>query len=140
MIATEEMLKKVIIRKGGNLSHAAKEIGITPAAVSKRLNANPELKQNIQEECKKRLEKAGAGVEKIFKRTAEGLDAYSFTILGKKKIPNWKERRESVALCHKLIGNLADVPDGPLSSGQIVVMPIVVVNGNPLQFKVGKNA
>lgn len=155
MIATPEKLKKVISKNGGNLSKAAKEIGMTPAGVSKRLTANPELKKSIQDQCRKNLARAGASVSKIFKRTAEGLDATKSIPGMKIKLgdgedagisahlstePDYKERREAAKLCHQLIGNLIDPKDGESTGPQFVVnMPIVVIDGKPLGFKVGNN-
>lgn len=139
MVATEEKLIKVAAKHGGNCTKTAKEIGITHQAVSKRLNENPHLKEKIQSIKDAALKKSGLSLVKAFKRTAEALDAKQYSFGKKTQSPDHDIRLKA----SKLTAEFYDVlnkPDQQLSSGQIVVMPVVVVNGNPLSFKVGKNA
>lgn len=133
MVATEEKLVKVLVKNKGVKVRAAKELGITPEAITKRLRENPELKQTIQDICRRNLEKAGASMEKIFKVTAEGLDAVKQKPAMKVDLGDngsvlenavvyevdYKERREAAKLCHLLIGNLQEDKQGPTSTGPI---------------------
>ncbi len=149
MVATEEKLKQVVIRSDGNMSKAARKLGVTPQAVAKRLSENPKLKASIQEICKKGLAKAGADLDKIFLRTAEGLDAVKEKPAMKIKLGegedagisnavvyevDFKERRESAKLCHLLVGNLQDKDKDGITNRPVVIMPVIQINGVDLDF------
>lgn len=90
---------KALVENDLNQTKAAQQLGITQQTLHKKL-IQPEAQLALAEINRKALAKAGATMEKIYQRAAEGLDA-----TGKTKLkPDFKERRESVKLLGEMTG------------------------------------
>lgn len=131
----DSKLLKAIIKNGGNLTHAAHDLGIKQPSVSKRLIEHPELKITIQEKINQCLEEAGITTKRVYGQLSDQLSAKSID-----KTPDWLAQDKARKDALRLMGHLNDIPDGQLSSGTVVVMPVIKIDGNPLDFKIGKYA
>lgn len=77
MVVSQAKLLKVILKNDGNHTKAAKEIGISQAAVSKRLIKNPNIVKTLLSIREQALKQAGLKLSKAYQRVDEALDAKS---------------------------------------------------------------
>lgn len=138
MVATEEKLLEVMAKEPSQ-GKAAKKLGISQPAISKRLKENPHLKEKIQDIRLQAIKKSGLSLVKAFKRVNEALDAKQTLFGGKKsKLPDHDIRLKAAKQTAEI--HHVTKEQGESDAGRpIVVMPVVVVNGQAVQFKVGQN-
>lgn len=138
MVATDEKLIEVVT-KSASQRQASKKLGLTPAAVSKRLKENPHLKEKIQDIRLQAIKKSGLSLVKAFKRVNEALDAKQYTTFGKKTASPDHDIRLKAAKQTAEIHHVTKEQGESEVGRPIVVMPVVVINGQALTFKVGQN-
>lgn len=72
MVIETKKLLKVVIKHDGNKSRAAKELGLTQQAVSKRVNKNPHIQKAILNVREEALKKAGLSRTFVYRGIKEG--------------------------------------------------------------------
>lgn len=75
MVVSQAKLLKVTIKHDGNHTKAAKELGVSRPAVTKRINSNPHIKQAILNVREEALKKAGLSRAFVYKGIKEGCKA-----------------------------------------------------------------
>lgn len=133
--ATDQQVIEAITKHKGSLTKSAKSLGMNKSSLHNRLK-KPEIQMSLQAINMMGLAKAGASLQKMYKRAAEGLDATrSIGFVKPKYVPDFKERRESVELCFRLIGRIEDKQNNN-TPGPVTIIPVITINGKPLEYKI----
>lgn len=119
-------LKAATILTNGSPTKMAKMLGISQPTASYHLKKS-ELGNLVSDARKEALKKAGIERINVYKKIKRNLDA---------KIPQLQTHAIDRSL--ELLGD-KDIPKGEGSTNVVVNMPVVVIDGNPLKFKVGNN-
>lgn len=136
MVVSEKELLKAVV-KHPSQTKAAKALGITQQSVNDRIKRNPHLKEKIQDIRQEAIKKSGLSLVKAFKRVNEALDANQYAFGKKSKAPDHDIRLKAAKQTAEI--HHVTKESEPDAGRPIVVMPVVVVNGQPLTFKVGQN-
>lgn len=93
MVVTQDQLKKALIKVDGNVSKAAKILGIHKQSVHERLRNNPSIKKAILNVREEALKKAGLSREFVYRGIKEGCQSKIVVIQdGKAKQTNVADR------------------------------------------------
>ncbi len=127
---TKKSLAQAAVESNGSPTKMAKMLGIAVPTAHKHLK-KPTLQKIILETREEALKKSGLKLTKAYKCIDDALDAK----IGKKADHDirLKASKQTHDIYHP------KEAEGAMSNGQVIVMPVVVVNGNPLSFKVGSN-
>lgn len=131
----------------GDVQAAAVKADASPTKMAKILHIKkstahqylqkPEIKKLVLDAREKALKASGLSLTKAFKRVDEALDAKQ-TFFGKTiQAADHDIRLKAAKLTAELHHVVKD--EGGGAHGPIVVMPVVVIEGKPLMFKVGNN-
>lgn len=148
---------KSAVKHDGSLKLMAKELGVAKQTVYYHLQ-KPEIKEAVNRLKDIAMEKAGITRAKVYQKVCEGLDAtkvISSNVIAQDgegmkdansmtkdfiEVPDFKERRESAKICLQLFGDLNNDADEGASGKTFINMPVIVLDGKPLNFMVGKHA
>jgi hypothetical protein len=128
------------IKNDGRVSAVSKELGVSYMAAKKNL-AKPDIQFAITKAQQAALKKAEISRTRVYKRAAEGLDAVKYVGMDGREVVDFKERRESARFCCELMGDLPRAIKGNNDGegGTVVIMPTVLIDGKPLDVKIGDN-
>lgn len=132
MAVAKKKLSQAVIKAQGNMTEAAKELGISRQAVAKRLTNNPDLKRSIQEQIEASLKKAGITSARVYKQLSSQLEAKT-----PQNDPDWNAQDKARKDCLELMGHLDRPKEGSEAGQPIVVMPLIMVDNVPLKFNIG---
>lgn len=142
MVVTEKQLTKVVLKHDGNMSKAAKAMGVTKQAIANRLRKNPKIKQKLLNAREQALKQAGITRVKVYKTVAQGLKAERTVSVfnddhdgkGSPYVQvteiDYRERRESAKLCLQLFRDLETEQN---DSGNNIIQLILQVMAKPPQ-------
>lgn len=129
-------LKAAAVLSNGSPTKMGKMLGIDPSTAHYHLQKK-ELSDITSSARAEAIKKAKLSLVKAYKRVDEALDAKQ-TGFGKTfKTPDHDIRLKAAKQTHEIYHpKEADVAE---SGRAVVIMPVIVVDGNPLKFKVGNN-
>lgn len=134
---TRGKLLKVAIAKDGKVPEIARALDVTPQAIQGHLQRHPEVTQAVENAREVAIRESRLSLTKAFTRVGEALDATQQGWGKETDIPDHDTRLKAAKLTAEFHNVVKDAQ--PMGGGQILVMPVIVVDGNPLKFKVGNN-
>lgn len=155
-LVSKKNLYKYAIKNDGKPSAIAKDLGVATQTIQHHLERNPDVLRRVESEREKAIRESGLNRLEVYQTARAGLTAnkvISANVIandgeGMKDansmtkdfidVPDMRERRESAKLCLQIFGDIKEGAEG-VNSGPMVIMPVIVVNGDPMKFLVGKN-
>lgn len=135
MVVSHKQLTKAVLKADGNLSKAAKMLGIKKQSVAGRIKRKPALKQAILNVREEALKRAGLTRSMVYSTIKAGLKSNVVVINdGKAKtsnVPDRHERREHAKLALQLFKDLD--PDKEQSKDNIAAVIFNIVHNGKRQ-------
>lgn len=135
---TKETLQAAAVKSDGSPTKMAKILGVSKPTAHQHLQ-KPDIKKLVLDEREKALKKAGLTRVRAYKRVKEALDANTLSFGVPTKNADHDIRLKAAKLTAELHGDLKTAQSGEGGANIIVNMPVVVIEGKPLAFKVGNN-
>lgn len=134
MVVSQKKFTKVVIKHDNNMAKAAKELGVTKQAVSKRLRKNPAIKQAILNVREAALKQAGLSRAFVYKGIKEGCKATVVSTVDglpfETKIADHSERKHFLKIALELHKDLD--PDKEQSKDNISTVIFNIIH-NPIR-------
>lgn len=135
---TKKLLKATAIKYDGKPTKVAKALGIKEPTAHRHLQ-KPDIKAAVLQSREDALIEAKLTRVEAYKEIKSALKAKALSWGVETKAPDRDVRLKAAKLTAEIYGDINPKNTGPTGPG-IMIMPIVVVNGSPLKFKVGDNA
>lgn len=132
---SDSVLKKAAIKSDGSPTKMAKILDVTPQTAYHHLQ-KPEIKKIILTEREKALKQSRLSRVKAYRRIDQALDA-TYVVFGKKtRTADHSVRLRAAQQTAEAFGDDSKSKENN-GSAIIIQMPVIVVQGNPIHFKVG---